>query len=59
MQFVTMDTHNSKTAGISLQLKNIYEHYAQAHLSTVINESFIICAITMYDYFMSPKGVNK
>ena len=38
MQFVTIDIHNNKTARISLQLENVYEHYVQAHLSTVINE---------------------
>ena len=38
MQFVKMDTHNSKTARISLQLGYIYKTICtQVHLSTVIN----------------------
>ena len=32
------DTHNSNVTRISLQFEYIYEHYAQAHFTTVINE---------------------
>ena len=38
MQFVIMDAHDSNATGLSLQFGYISEHYAQAHLSTVINE---------------------
>ena len=33
-----MVTHNSNATGVFLQFGYVYEHYAQAHLSTVINE---------------------
>ena len=42
MQFVILDTHNSDATGLSLQFGYAYEHYAQAYLSTVINELLII-----------------
>ena len=54
-----MDTHNSNATRLFLQFGYISEHYAQAHLSTVINDQFIIWTITMYNYFTPLKGVNK
>ena len=38
MQVVIMDIHNSNATRLSLHFGYTYEHYAQAHMCTVMNE---------------------